>query len=480
MLAVVVVKFFQEFAHLSGMIVGADESKLILAALRWSISCWSRTGREGDQLGLRELRPRLDVDNARGQLSWLGKLDSGSIKIMIASSIVADLRRIPCCARSSTRPDPQRQADPLVVVHLTFVVSALQLAIIDRLASGGHVGLAKIRRERGYPRGGAGRRCRHDRPARHRARPDQPDRRRHRRQSRASAPRPRRRRGRRSRRLPELLRRRLSARGPGAQARLPRRLPRGGRAARRRHRGRRPGDDRGRAVAENGKVYNAALLLEGGRVVARRATSTTCRTTACSTRSGCSPPGPLPGPVRLPRASRLGVMVCEDMWTPDVAEDLAESGRRDPDRAQRLALRAATSTTSACSSPWRACTETGLPLIYVNQVGGQDELVFDGASFVLNADRRSRRRRRPSTRTVALTRWQRGGDGAGRCRARRDRAPPPERLEAIYRAMVLGLRDYVDKNRFPGVVLGLSGGIDSALSAAVAVDALGRRRGCAR
>ena len=131
-----------------------------------------------------------------------------------------------------------------------------------------------------------------------------------------------------------------------------------------------------------------------------------------------------------------------------------------------------------CGCNWRqrGSTETGLPLIYLNQLGGQDELVFDGASFVLNADdslalalpawrERSGRHRLDARRRRQM--GLRAGRKGGRGRAAK--AP-------VYHAMMLGLRDYVNKNRFPGVVLGLSGGIDSALSAAVAVDALGADR----
>jgi len=119
-------------------------------------------------------------------------------------------------------------------------------------------------------------------------------------------------------------------------------------------------------------------------------------------------------------------------------------------------------------------TEASLPLVYVNQVGGQDELVFEGASFVLNADRAMPVQLPAFTEAVALTRWERAGAGwrciSGPC-ARLD-----EGEKANYAACVLGLRDYVDKIGFPGVVLGLSGGIDSALCAAIAVDALGASR----
>ena len=111
-------------------------------------------------------------------------------------------------------------------------------------------------------------------------------------------------------------------------------------------------------------------------------------------------------------------------------------------------------------------------LAFVNMVGGQDELVFDGASFVLNADRSLAAQAPSFAEAVRVTRWSKGGEGRWAC------APgkidkPAEGLDAVYQALVLGLRDYVLKNRFPGVIIGLSGGIDSALTAALAVDALG-------
>jgi NAD+ synthase len=119
-------------------------------------------------------------------------------------------------------------------------------------------------------------------------------------------------------------------------------------------------------------------------------------------------------------------------------------------------------------------TETGLPLVYLNQVGGQDELVFDGASFVLNADRALVMQMpawEEALEVAVLKRTPRGWQGeVGR------RAELEIGEAAAYHACVLGLRDYVNKNGFPGVVLGLSGGIDSALCAAMAVDALGSTR----
>ncbi|MGH6919310.1 MAG: NAD+ synthase, partial [Geminicoccaceae bacterium] len=187
------------------------------------------------------------------------------------------------------------------------------------------------------------------------------------------------------------------------------------------------------------------------------------------------------GPIAFPFAGargseqiRIGGMVCEDMWTEDVAEGLQESGAEilivpngSPFEHDKQDVRMNLAVARV--------TETGLPLLYCNQVGGQDELVFDGASFVLNADRRLVAQAKAFEEDLLITRWRRGDDHVWACVDGRI-APPIEGLEAVYRAMCLGLCDYVGKNGFPGVVLGLSGGIDSALSAVVAVDALGAQR----
>ena len=228
----------------------------------------------------------------------------------------------------------------------------------------------------------------------------------------------------------------------------------------------------------DGALYNAAFLLQGG-AIAGRVFKHALPNYGVFDEKRVFAAGPIPGPLRLPLKGggtiRLGVMVCEDMWFEDVAEGLGESGAQIlvvPNGSpfehgkvdQRLQLAVA------------RVTETGLPLLYVNQVGGQDELVFDGASFALDAQRRLVAQAPGFVETLSLTTW-RSEDGEVWVPAGPGEiaAPLPE-LETIYRAMVLGLRDYVDKNRFPGVVLGLSGGIDSALSALVAVDALGPER----
>ena len=222
---------------------------------------------------------------------------------------------------------------------------------------------------------------------------------------------------------------------------------------------------------QDGAVYNAALLLDGGKVAAVRLKHDLPNYGVFDEKR-VFVPGPLPGPVNF-RGVRLGVMICEDMWTPDVAETLAESGAEilispngSPFETGKLDRRLNLAT--------QRVVETGLPLIYVNQVGGQDELVFDGASFALGADRALASQAPAFAESLLLTRWSRDGDGWV-C-AEGAHYPPPDELAAIYQALMLGLRDYVNKNRFPGVILGLSGGIDSALSAAVAVDALGADR----
>ena len=179
--------------------------------------------------------------------------------------------------------------------------------------------------------------------------------------------------------------------------------------------------------------------------------------------------GPAPGPINF-RGVRIGVPICEDIWTDETCETLAETGaelllvpngspferNKDDVRLNLVVARV---------------TECGLPMAYLNQVGGQDELVFDGASFVLNADRSLAWQMPMFEEQIALTEWHRDEDG-WRC-APGEIVRVPEKEEETWKACVLGLRDYVLKNRFPGVVLGLSGGIDSAVVAAMAVDALG-------
>ena len=222
---------------------------------------------------------------------------------------------------------------------------------------------------------------------------------------------------------------------------------------------------------EDGELYNAMALLDGGRIAAITKKHDLPNYGTFDEKRVFSA-GPLPGPLAF-RGVRLGVPICEDIWTPDVTECLTETGAEilvvpngspfevgKDDRRLSLAV--------------SRVSETGLPLIYLNRVGGQDELAFDGASFVLGADRKLAWQLPDWDEALVRTDWTRTTNGwvcAPGTIAKLDDDPAD-----IYHAMLVGLRDYVNRNRFPGVVLGLSGGIDSALSAAVAVDALGADR----
>lgn len=223
----------------------------------------------------------------------------------------------------------------------------------------------------------------------------------------------------------------------------------------------------------DGLVRNAVLLLDHGRITATRLKHH-LPNYGVFDEARVFTPGPAPGPVAF-RGVRLGIMVCEDMWFADVAETLAETGAEilvvpngSPFEVDKQDVR--------LNRAIARITETGLPLIYVNQLGGQDELVFDGASFALDAKGKPLVRLPAWREAVVTVTWRREEDG----RRENDQwtthgplAPEPSREEGIYQALTLGLRDYVAKNGFPGVVLGLSGGIDSALAAALAADALG-------
>ena len=179
----------------------------------------------------------------------------------------------------------------------------------------------------------------------------------------------------------------------------------------------------------------------------------------------------MPGPI-LFKGIKIGLMICEDMWYPDVAESLQESGAEllivingspfDQNKEdERLSVAVA------------RVVETNLPLIYVNQIGGQDELVFDGGSFALDASSKLKLQSsawKEEINHIEITNNNNGLLDLSHSVVNKISVG----LESKYSAMVLGLRDYVNKNKFKGVILGLSGGIDSALAVAIAVDALGK------
>jgi NAD+ synthase len=222
---------------------------------------------------------------------------------------------------------------------------------------------------------------------------------------------------------------------------------------------------------ERGAIYNAAFLMDGGQITARRAKHELPNYGVFDDKRVFDA-GPAPGPVVF-RGTRLGLMVCEDWWFPPVCETLAETGAElllsingSPYECEKMGRRVQLALMRV--------VETGLPFVFLNQVCGQDELVFDGASFVLNANRSVAVQLPSFVPSLVVTEWEPQG---GKLVCVQQALPPePDPLEEIYRALMLGLRDYVGKNRFPGIVLGLSGGIDSALSAAIAVDALGADR----
>jgi len=222
---------------------------------------------------------------------------------------------------------------------------------------------------------------------------------------------------------------------------------------------------------EDGKLYNACLFLDGGRI-AGKTYKIDLPNYGVFDEKRVFAVGPHPGPFNI-RGCRIGVPVCEDIWSPDAVECLAETGAEIllvPNGSPFDSMKRDVRLQHALAR----ISESGLPLAYVNQVGGQDELVFDGASFVLDADKRCVVQMPAFEEKIAITEWTRT-DGGWVC-APGELADVSEGHADVYGAMMLGLKDYVNKNRFPGVVLGLSGGIDSALSAAVAVDALGAAR----
>jgi NAD+ synthase len=167
------------------------------------------------------------------------------------------------------------------------------------------------------------------------------------------------------------------------------------------------------------------------------------------------------------------VPICEDVWTPEVVECIAETGgeillvpNASPYEIGKTDIRVQLGV--------KRVIESGLPLVYLNQVGGQDEVIYDGGSFALGADRMLKAKLASFREEVATVEFRRNG-GGWECLPGKI-APELPDIDSIYQAMMLGLRDYVNKTGFPSVIIGLSGGVDSALTAAVAADALGHER----
>lgn len=219
---------------------------------------------------------------------------------------------------------------------------------------------------------------------------------------------------------------------------------------------------------EKGAIYNASVLVSGGRLELLRAKNA-LPNYGVFDEMRVFTPGP---PAKLVewRGLKLGVIICEEVWQPGAGVELAKAG------AEILLVQNASPYHIGKAGERKKIVDavvkaTGLPLAYLNLVGGQDELVFDGRSYAVSHEGRDVARLPAFREALGITQWEKQS-GKWVCVA----GPSEETRsneETIYHALVLGLRDYVRKNGFPGVVLGLSGGIDSALSAAIAVDALG-------
>lgn len=224
---------------------------------------------------------------------------------------------------------------------------------------------------------------------------------------------------------------------------------------------------------KDGKLYNAAHLIQNGKILdtiykhhlPNYGTFDEMRLFTA---------GHLPKPIEF-NGHKLGLMICEDMWYDDVAKHLKQHDAEmllvinaSPYSAEKASIRE--------SLARERCLETGLPLLYVNQCGGQDELVFDGASFALSESGTLLEKFDIFVEETKIMHWQKTKNNNWICDTDFPDRTPNEKEEEIYRALVTGLRDYVDKNGFNGVLIGLSGGIDSAMAATIATDALGAER----
>ena len=223
-------------------------------------------------------------------------------------------------------------------------------------------------------------------------------------------------------------------------------------------------------LIENDKVYNCSVLIDDGNILGF-SQKRNLPNYGVFDEKRVFYPGEASKAFNF-RNVRIGMPICEDIWSKGVCEDLKKDGSEiiitpngSPFDRYKSNLRLETAIARV--------KENKIPLIYVNQVGGQDELVFDGSSFAINSDQ-SILAQAPAWEESLLEINYEKGEGL-----KSDIAlnlSDNNELSDIYSAMVLGLKDYVNKNNFPGIILGLSGGIDSALCAAIAVDALGSDR----
>ena len=223
---------------------------------------------------------------------------------------------------------------------------------------------------------------------------------------------------------------------------------------------------------EGEALYNAAFLLADGEVVATRYKSRLPNYGVFDEPRRFTPAPSLPAPIDF-KGVRLGLMICEDMWLPGAGEGLKDAGAEifivphgSPFRETVLEERQEAARARVAA--------TGLPMLFVNQLAGQDEVLFEGASFVMDRNGVQQYCMPQFAEAVELTHWVKDADG-WLCEDG-PKAQWARGEEMTYRAVTMAVRDYVEKNRFKSVVIGLSGGVDSALTAAIAVDALGADR----
>lgn len=220
---------------------------------------------------------------------------------------------------------------------------------------------------------------------------------------------------------------------------------------------------------KNGKIYNAALLLADGKILAEQFKHDLPNYGVFDEKRVFSA-GPLPEIVEF-KAVKMGIMVCEDMWNMKVTDSLKGSEILVSINASPFETGKHEKRLERAGMNIKAIKK---PLIYVNQICGQDDLVFDGDSFVLSEKEDLLMNLSRESEDFVITEWEKQKDKWVCAKGEVKEYESEEEL--IYNAMKLGLHDYVGKNSFPGVIIGMSGGIDSALTAAVAVDALGADR----
>ena len=216
------------------------------------------------------------------------------------------------------------------------------------------------------------------------------------------------------------------------------------------------------------RIYNAGAFIADGRILARYRKIVLPNYSVFDEKRYFEP-GADPGVVEF-GGIRFGLTICEDTWQPGPCRAAAAAGadvililNGSPFHRQKQQVRERVLAERA--------REAGRALVYVNMVGGQDELVFDGGSVAVNSAGEVAMRAPAYDEGVFVTELGRRGGAVDVCPG--DIAPLLPHTDSIYRALVMGTRDYVAKNHFDGVILGLSGGVDSALTMCVAVDALG-------